>query len=82
MSVALGLCTTISLSPPTLSLTVPHAFSSGLCLCACAAPEMADPVFAALYGKYQKKKVADLKVVLKNNRTVMTGTKVRFPCPT
>jgi len=43
---------------------------------------MADPVFAALYGKYQKKKVADLKVVLKNNRTVMTGTKVRFPCPT
>jgi len=38
-------------------------------------PEMADPVFAALYGKYQKKKVADLKVVLKNNRTTMTGTK-------
>jgi hypothetical protein len=40
---------------------------------------MADPVFAALYGKYQAKKVPDLKVILKNNRTVMTGGKVRCP---
>lgn len=35
-------------------------------------------MFAALYGKYQAKKVAELKVILKNNRTVMTGGKVRF----